>query len=710
MIRNYTNHRQKPQLWVEILITVFGVLGVIIFFALYETALPDASVDVSISRGQAEQAALEYLNRLGYAVEGYEFALSFSSDSQAAIYLQRTLGIEEYNSRLALEHWPIYYWSARWFKPQQKEEFRIYLAPDGRFLGLNHIIKEDSPGASIPQADAQSIAEIFLTGHVDWKSDEWQLVESSSQTKTGGRVDHTFTWKSKEFSAAEGELRCTAVVNGDQVGYEYSYIKVPESFIRQFAAERNTAIFIDNIADYILIFGCLIIGLLTIFLSRPDIHRAAIPALLVAGVALAAYLNSLPLYKSYYGTTENYSLFWIDLIGSIFFISILTGAQVLILLLGAQSLMKFVWPRQDRILARGNDRWMDFSRSAWRGLMLGGLQMAYVVLFYTVTKNYLGWWSPVRSEYSDIFATPFPFFYAFDIGLSAAVIEELSVRFIGIGFLLWLLRSKYKWFAVLIPSIIWAFAHTSYITSPIYARGIELTLVALFLSFIFLKFDLLTTIMSHFTYNMMVVGIVLLRSSERYYQISGWIVVLTLVLPLIPGLYLTIRRRLRNEPAAPESLILSSLEKSDFEQLSALPIKADWQALANQANRSILCLRAGTQIVGFATGFIDDNKIGYVDGVYVKPKWQRQYWGSTLMDAIHETLTTGGASEVRMVLKTHQNRMRSFLHNIFWRNRVLILRREESEQTFKAALKFLFKNLKRERVGENELEIPGNLI
>jgi hypothetical protein len=216
--------------------------------------------------------------------------------------------------------------------------------------------------------------------------------------------------------------------------------------------------------------------------------------------------------------------------------------------------------------------------------------------------------------------------------------------------------------------------------------------------------------MSHFTYNMMVVGIVLLRSSERYYQISGWIVVLTLVLPLIPGLYLTIRRRLRNEPAAPESLILSSLEKSDFEQLSALPIKADWQALANQANRSILCLRAGTQIVGFATGFIDDNKIGYVDGVYVKPKWQRQYWGSTLMDAIHETLTTGGASEVRMVLKTHQNRMRSFLHNIFWRNRVLILRREESEQTFKAALKFLFKNLKRERVGENELEIPGNLI
>jgi hypothetical protein len=157
-------------------------------------------------------------------------------------------------------------------------------------------------------------------------------------------------------------------------------------------------------------------------------------------------------------------------------------------------------------------------------------------------------------------------------------------------------------------------------------------------------------------------------------------------------------------------LLLSFPNKSDFEQLCALPIKADWQALANQANRSILCLRADTEIVGFVTGYIDEKKIGYVDGVYVKPKWQRQYWASALMDAIQETLTTGGAAEVRVVLRTDENRMRSFLHNMFWRNKVIILTRDESEQTLKSALKFLFKNLRKERVSENELEIPRNLI
>jgi hypothetical protein len=499
-------------------------------------------------------------------------------------------------------------------------------------------------------------------------------------------------------------------VNGDRVGYEYCYIKVPESFIRQFASERNTAGFINNTAYFILFYGFSLVALLAIILSRPDVRRAVIPVLLVAGIALASYFNFLPLYKSSYSTTENYSLFWIEFASSICLSVIFTSVQVLILWLGAQSLMKYVWPRQDRFLARGNNRWITFGRSAWRGLMLGGVQMAYVVLFYMLTTKYLGWWSPVTSEYSDIFATPFPFFYAFDIGLSAALIEELSVRLIGIGFFLWLFHGKYKWLAVLIPSVLWAFAHTSYATFPIYARGVELTLVALFLSFIFLKFDLLTTIMSHFTYNMMITGIVLLRSSESYYRISGWIVVLTLLLPLIPGLYLTIRRRLRNEPSISESLILSSLEKSDLEQLSALPIRADWQALVNQINRSILCLRSDVEIVGFVTGFIDEKKIGYVDGVFIKPEWQRQYWGSILMDAIQETLTTCGASEVRAVLRTDERRTRSFLHNIFWRDRILVLTRDESQQTFKSALKFLFRNLRKERVGENELEFPRNLI
>jgi hypothetical protein len=582
--------------------------------------------------------------------------------------------------------------------------------PDGKFLGLNHIIEEDIPGANITQASAQTIAESFLAQHVNWQADEWERVEASSQTQSGGRVDHTFTWKSSLYAAGESELRYTAIVQGNQVDYVDYFIKVPEAFTRQYASERNVAEFINTLAYILILFGCLVVSIIAIGLSRPDVGRVGIPVLLVAGVSLAAHLNSIPLYKSYYDTTENYSLFWITASIGVFFAVLFSAGLVFTLLLGAQSLSKFVWPRQDRILARSADRRVDFSRSAWRGLMLGGVQMAYVVLFYMITTNYLGWWSPVTSEYSDIFATPFPFFYAFEVGLSAALIEELSVRFIAIGFLLWLFRGRYKWLAVLIPSLLWAFAHTGYVTYPIYARGVELTLVALFLSFIFLKFDLLTTIVSHFTYNMLITGIVLLRSSEAYYQTSGWIVVLTLILPLMPGLYVALRRYLRYEAPPPETFTLSALDPSDLGQLSTWPVKADWPALTEQVNRILYGLRAGTEMIGLVTGFVDEKNIGYIDGVYITPKWRRQYWGTTLLDAIHEDLKRCGAVEVRIAVRSAEHRTRSFLHNLFWRTGIQILTRNESELAFRTAIKTLFQELKKEKHGDHEWEIPRNLI
>ena len=710
MNRQYAISRKKPQLWVEILITVLGVVGVVVFFALYESAFPDASVDVTISRTQAEQIATNQLRELGYSVEDYESALSFNSDSSAAYFLQRTLGIETYNTRLADERWPIYYWSARWFKPLEKEEFRVYLMPDGKLLGLNHIIKEDAIGANITEENAQNIAESFLVQNVSWQPDEWERIEASSETQPGGRVDHTFTWQSKDFSAGESELRYTAVIQGDQIGYVDYFIKIPESFTRQYASERNIAGFINDIAYFVAMFVFFVIAGLAIILSRPDARRAIGPALLVAGVSLAAYLNSIPLYKSGYGTTQNYFLFWVNLGVGILVSVIFSGIQVLILLAGANSLARFVWPKSDKILARGIDRWENFSRSAWRGLMLGGVQMAYVVLFYRFAANILGWWSPVTSEYGDIFATPFPFFYSFNSGLSAAMVEELSVRFIGIAFFLWLFRGRYKWLAVLVPSVAWAFAHTGYVASPIYARGVELTIVALFLSYIFLKFDLLTTIMSHFTYNMMVTGVALLRSSEGYYQISGWIVVITLMLPLLPGLVIAMRRYIRKESPSPETMTLSPFQNSDLEQLSAFSVKADWMSLASQENRKILCLHADDEIAGFVTGYIDDKQYGYVDGIFVSPKWRRQYWGATMLEAILEELRGNGATDVRVAIRPTENRTRSFLHNLFWRSGIQILTKDESEQNFKSAMKELFRGFRKEKPGEYELVIPRELI
>ncbi|CAG1016023.1 Sporulation-killing factor biosynthesis protein SkfC [Anaerolineales bacterium] len=709
MNRTYSVAHPKPFSWLEVFIIAFGIVGVVVFFTFYESAFPDASVNVSITRQQAEAIASDTLRELGYSADNYKFAISFSSDQSASYYLQRTLGIEEANARLAQENWPLFYWSARWFKPLQKEEFRVYLTPDGKFLGLNHVVEENAAGAAIPQEQAKAIAETFLVNHAGWDSAAWETIEASSIALPGGRMDHTFSWKSRQYSAGESELRYSVVVQGDQVGYMDTFIKVPESFNRQYATERNNAGIINTFAYVLGIFGFIVAGMIAIAKVRPDARRGFFPALLAGTVSLAAQLNYLPLYPFSYDTTENYAAFWLMNAFGILLSALFSFVMIYLACMGGQALTKFVWPGRDRVWDRGPMQWVTFSRSALRGLFLGGAQMGYVVLFYIVTTRFLGWWSPVTAGYTNLFGTPFPFLSAYDVGLSAALTEEFLFRLIGISTFLWIFQKKHTWLAVLIPSLIWAFAHSSYVAYPIYARIVELTIVAIILSLIFFKFDLLTTIMSHFTYNMMVTGIVLLRSDEAYYQTSGWIVIATLALPLLPGLLWALWRILRKEPLPPETLNLAPAIEADLPQLTALPVKADWSSLLKQPNRNTFCLKAGEGLVGFVTGYVDNNR-GWVDGVYIVKAWQRQYWGSILLNAIREYYQDEGVEQIQAVLPTKAAQAVSFLKTQFWHEHAMVVAPVEPPTLGAVVKKMLNALHKKKETSSIEWEIPRDVL
>ena len=674
MKRSFKIGNEKSSFWLELAITLLGICGVIFFLQFYERALPNASINLKLSREQISQETVTRLVKAGYAPEGYQNSLLFREDRTASYYLQRKLGIEESNRRLVSENWPLYYWSARWYKPQAVEEFFIDLSPLGELVSFQHTIKEDAPGAAIAQEQAQKIAESFLAVQTGWDATGWERVEASSEAQPGGRVDHSFGWKSRAFSAADAELRYSVMVQGDQVGSMRQWIKVPESFTRAFASERDLAGFISA--------GCLFVGMAGFFslafvgvlsLGEKSYRRAIPPALLAAGVSLAAYLNYLPLFSYSYDTTQDFNLFWIGIIFSIFSTSFFYLVQVLVAWAGGQFFSKLVWPRQDRILARGPERWLTFSRSAWRGLMLAGINLGYIVGFYLLTTRLFGWWTPASAEYSNIFGTPFPFLEAFQVGLDAALTEELLFRFVGITVLLWAFGNKRSWLAVLIPGALWAFAHSSYVTYPIYARGVELTIEAFLLGFVFLKFDLFTTIMSHFTFNMIVVAMPLLRSDVPYFRFSGLIVLCVLMLPLLPGLWVLLTKRLRKQPESLNSLELAPACQADLAQLAALPVRADWPVLMQDAQRVILCLRSRDELVGFATGFVGAGNVGEVDGVYVVPGWRRQYWGATLLDGLNQHFKSLDVLESRSLVLTAERRPFAFLNNQSWSTRARIL-------------------------------------
>ena len=307
----------------DVLLTLFGFLGIVLFLALYNEAFPDATIELTLSRDQIAQRANDYLKSQGYDVSDYETVVDFNQDWWASIYLQRTLGVAETNRLVKAERLPIWTWHARWFEPQQQEEFSLELMPDGEVIGFSHTIPESAPGAALDQDEARAIAEKYLTADRQLNLSDLEETSASSDALPNGRIDHRFEWKRRNFAVGDGDLRRSISVQGDRVGSYWYWLRVPQAFDRDFSAQRNIAGYINNTAYFIgfTLFAAIALGALIVGGLRGVIEwrKALLPALLVGGISLLSGLNYLPLYKAGYSTTDNYALFWLGNITNILF-------------------------------------------------------------------------------------------------------------------------------------------------------------------------------------------------------------------------------------------------------------------------------------------------------------------------------------------------------------------------------------------------------
>jgi GNAT superfamily N-acetyltransferase len=576
------------------------------------------------------------------------------------------------------------------------------LNPGGDVVGFFHTIPEEAPGADLAQDEARVLAETFLTQDQGWVLANWEAVAASSEERPGGRTDHHFDWRQRDFSVGESELRLSVDVQGDRVGsYDY-WLKVPEAFQRHYMEQRNRAWFFSNISysTGFFVFGlaAFIAYLVAAWRGVISWHTGLVPAVAVAAIALLAGLNELPLQKIWYSTTEDYVLFWLEQIFNMVIGAGYTAAGVLILWAGGQRLSKRAWPRQKKILPRSEDLWGALAHSGWRGLMLGGMMAGYLVLFYLVATRLLGGWTPLDVPNTRLFATPFPFLAPLESGLVPAMNEELMYRMVGISLILAITRRP--WLALLVPGFLWGVAHLGYVRDPFYMRGIELTIAGVFLlGLFFLRFGLVTTIVAHFAYNAGLTALPLLRSSEPYFVASGLMVVGAMLAPVAPGIFVGLRqwrRGRKTEKAIPQ---ITTAMPDDLSSLQALSIDGiDWNEALNDASVTVFCLRANGEVIGAAAGRISPGSQGDIMTVFVVPEWRRKYWGSALVDALCERLRQLGAESVQVTVNSGDRISAAFwasqgwgaavrvynhslTHTAKWRWRDLLQRRSRGHHT-----------------------------
>ena len=523
-----------------------GAVGLAVFVLFYRQAFPQAAVTLEVTRTEAALAAREFLSRRGATLDGYRQAAQFGGDDDGLAFLQRTVGLDE-ASRWARERVPIWSWNARWFKPAQKEEWRVGVGVDGRVVRFQHLIDEAAPGADLPQDTALALAEGFLVER-GWSVADFDRVESSSR-KRDQRTDHHFTWEQRgtavawtsaaDTAAGTGAVRLELDVLGDAVGSYRHFLKVPEAFERDVQRTMGLGQFLA-IASLGLTFILVLVALgLTIARHRHGDIRwqpAFRLAGLVFGLALIQGVLSWPMARYTYST----ELGWGPYIGTLALILLLGtatyGLWVLFMATAGESLGREAFPQSlgglvDAVMGRLDPE--ESARASLRGYAVGFAILGYLTVFYLIAQRYWGAWLPAEGPYSSIFNVYLPFLAPLTVSLVAAVTEETTYRLFGISLVKRYARSTAL--ALLVPAAIWAFGHSNYPVFPVYLRGIELTIGGVLFGLAFLHFGLLACIVAHFVIDAVQIGMPLLTSGNPTYVVSGLIVMGIALVPALLG-------------------------------------------------------------------------------------------------------------------------------------------------------------------------------
>jgi hypothetical protein len=512
-----------------------GIVGLVFAQKYFFQAFPEASVDFKVSRTDAQKRAKQFVEGLGQNLSDYQSTIVFDVDDTAKTYLERELGLKQANYLMSREL-NIWYWDVRFFKPQQEEEFRVRVSPAGNIVGYDHKIPEAQAAKSLNRDDAVAAAGTYLQSRLGMNLAQWEFLpaEANSQARPN-RLDWSFTWERKDFKAKDAPYRMQVGLQGDRIGDSVQFLQVPEAWIRDYQHLRSTNNFYGELA--LLPYGFLLGAALWLGIALWRQGKTSWSIAFQIGVAVALLyflmeLNEWGTVRAGYDTTVTYAGFVLRALLSMILGAVGTAITISLVYPGGEPLYRASQPDQMRLPRAFSWRGMrskEFFLANAVGLSLAAAHIGFIVVFYMVGSHF-GVWAPQDIKYSDIVNTPFPWIAGVAIGVLAATNEEFTFRLFAIPFLHKLTGSRVL--SVILPAFFWSFLHSNYPQEPGYIRGIEVGIMGIVAGLVMLRWGIVATLLWHYTVDASLVGLLLIRSDNLYFKISGVIVGLAAMVPL----------------------------------------------------------------------------------------------------------------------------------------------------------------------------------
>ena len=157
----------------------------------------------------------------------------------------------------------------------------------------------------------------FLTDVQGFSLDAHEPIEASSIDRPK-RKDHTFTYRKRDFVVGDdGHYRLRVTVQGDRVGSFSEYLKVPETFSRDYREIRARAGLLAKVAGgfAFALAIAMIVVLVRKYRQRTLTWRVAVSiGILVGAASLLGSINGYPLSLFGYDTMQSYVSFILNFI------------------------------------------------------------------------------------------------------------------------------------------------------------------------------------------------------------------------------------------------------------------------------------------------------------------------------------------------------------------------------------------------------------
>jgi membrane protease YdiL (CAAX protease family) len=358
-----------------------GALGVALLAGVKREAIGDF-VRFPINAQEATERASDDLRQINIDPATYHHAttVTYTFDGYVNEYLRRAIGIAAAN-RIYRDQVPSAFWTVRYFRDSQNEEYMVVLKPDGSLHSAHHTVDEKAAGANLSKEEAQARAEVFLRDRKGVNLQDWNLVETHSDKKPA-RTDHFFEWEQKaaldaapsQPAAAGAHIRMQLQVQGDEVSGYRVFIKIPETW--RDAESRKTPAQLAQSFGIAGGIGIALIAVLVIFLRSlkgPDVARVPWRPLgklsvlmLLAGIVIS--VNRIPQILLSYVTASPLAIFY-----AIMFISLLFITAIYVA--GAILLPGLAWFFLERAFGPGRI-------PPWRGMNAAYFRDAFCVAFF----------------------------------------------------------------------------------------------------------------------------------------------------------------------------------------------------------------------------------------------------------------------------------------------------------------------------------------